>query len=851
MLPIQLELKNFLPYRSPDPVRFEGVHLACLTGANGAGKSSLLDAITWVLWGEARARRDDDLIHMGQDDMHVQLDFEQEGNIYRVLRRRSRGRRGQSSLDLWVRKSDDEYQLKTEPSMRATQQSINELLRLDYRTFVHSAFLQQGKADAFTTQPPAERKKILSDILGLEQWARYEAAAKERLSGIAGNINYFNQSIAEIDEQLARKPMLEADRDNAQESYEAARAALESAEKRRDEVAYAPGKLDHIRQMRADRESQLRERNAELTDVQTRIGGYEMRIAEYEETLAAREEIESGYAALQSAREANQALSDKLMQLSSLKDRHNDLVNQIDRVRTRLESEADGLHHRISELEASAADTLDNELAAVQDEVAELEAREQEQHTLTEALGEMSGERGHLEAQKEALTVEGKNLSDRLQRLEATGDDVATCPLCGQPLTAAARDRLLEEVNAEIETRREKYRRTQEAIIAVHERMVHHRDTLQAMKPEVKRLAPLRERVGVLQTQAQARQDATIQLAAQQKRLADIQQQLAEEAFALAERQALAELDAQQATLGYDSGAHEDTRQQLEDYQTFEQRHTALSVAIESLEGLQADLNDACARRDRLNKSVLEMETEIAALDAEMTQLEELVREFNEREAEVRTQRTLERNAYERLVNARQALDALTKQAERKNDLIARRDEARQQEAVYTELRDAFGKNGVPAMVIETAIPELEAAANQLLARMTDGRMSLRFNTQREKVTGGVTETLDIEIADELGTRAYEMYSGGEAFRINFAIRVALSQMLARRAGAHLRTLFIDEGFGTQDENGRDKLVEAINAIQDAFSMVLVITHIDDLRDNFPVHIVVDKTTNGSRISLL
>ena len=74
--------------------------------------------------------------------------------------------------------------------------------------------------------------------------------------------------------------------------------------------------------------------------------------------------------------------------------------------------------------------------------------------------------------------------------------------------------------------------------------------------------------------------------------------------------------------------------------------------------------------------------------------------------------------------------------------------------------------------------------------------------------------------------------------------------MLARRAGAHLRTLFIDEGFGTQDESGRAKLVEAINAIQSEFDLVLVITHIDELRDSFPVHIIVDKTPNGSRVTV-
>jgi len=129
--------------------------------------------------------------------------------------------------------------------------------------------------------------------------------------------------------------------------------------------------------------------------------------------------------------------------------------------------------------------------------------------------------------------------------------------------------------------------------------------------------------------------------------------------------------------------------------------------------------------------------------------------------------------------------------------------------------------------------------------------MHIRFDTQREKVTGGVMETLDIKIADELGTRDYNTFSGGETFRVNFAIRLALSRLLARRAGTQLRSLIIDEGFGTQDEAGRSRLIEAINAIQDEFDLILVITHIEELKDAFPARIEVTKTRDGSVIELV
>ena len=129
--------------------------------------------------------------------------------------------------------------------------------------------------------------------------------------------------------------------------------------------------------------------------------------------------------------------------------------------------------------------------------------------------------------------------------------------------------------------------------------------------------------------------------------------------------------------------------------------------------------------------------------------------------------------------------------------------------------------------------------------------MQVNFVTQRERPDGGAAETLDLQISDEMGTRRYELYSGGEAFRVDFAVRVALARLLAHRAGAKLQTLVIDEGFGTQDTQSRDKLVECINAIQGDFEKVLVITHIDELKDAFQDRIEVTKDEAGSHVRRL
>jgi exonuclease SbcC len=176
--------------------------------------------------------------------------------------------------------------------------------------------------------------------------------------------------------------------------------------------------------------------------------------------------------------------------------------------------------------------------------------------------------------------------------------------------------------------------------------------------------------------------------------------------------------------------------------------------------------------------------------------------------------------------------------------------QASKEEKIYKDLAQAFGKKGIQALIIEVALPEIEAEANRLLGRMTDNRMHVKMETQRQTKKGETVETLDINIADELGTRHYEMFSGGEAFRIDFAIRIALSKLLARRVGAPLPTLIIDEGFGTQDSSGIEKLKEAINSIQDDFDKILVITHMEELRDAFPNRINVVKTAQGSTVEI-
>jgi DNA repair protein SbcC/Rad50 len=848
MIPVRLELKNFLAYRAPDPLRFDGIHLACLTGANGAGKSSLLDAITWAVWGEARTKRDDALVHTGQSDMQVQLDFLHEGTVYRVLRRRSSKGRGTTTLDLFSL-LEGELNLLSEGSIRATQEKINYLLRLDYETFVHSAFLQQGRADAFTTKPPNQRKQILADILGLAQWEQYEEAAKAELKRISSELDVIEHRLRDITQELAKEPRLKADLDEAATAQREAQSALTQAEALLAEVAAAPVQMKAAQEKLADTERRRREWQRDLQALTGDLNRQQQRIQTFEAVLQQEADIAAGYQALQAAREADSALAEKLIQLRDFDTLHRDLENQLRDARGELETEASAEQAQIQELERTLSQADADALSSIQNEVAALHITESERtHTQTD-LAQLGEERAGLESLLKTLGEEGKSLRGRMEQLSST--DSVTCPLCGQPLDEAHRSQLIAQLEAEIVQMRTEYAQRQERIRQIGEETTHGKAHLTVLETTLRQLAPLLEKQGALQLQMDSALEAELRVQEARARWEAIQHLLTEERYALELREQLAALEAQRAEIGYDRGTHDAARDQLKAYQGYEARQKELEVAQQTLPDLRQALDGLHLRQERTQKALLETDTELAHIQAEITQLEVLVKEQQTRQQEVNRLHSFERQQYNRLVAAQQELKALEDQRGRKAELEVRQGQKRHEHSLYDDLRKAFGKNGVPAMIIEAAIPELEDSANTLLTRMTDGRMNLRFTTQREKISSeGVIETLDIEIADELGTRSYELYSGGEAFRINFAVRVALSQLLARRAGAQLRTLFIDEGFGTQDEDGRNKLVEAITAIQEQFDLILVITHIDDLRDSFPVHVVVQKTPSGSSISV-
>ena len=858
MIPLRLTVNNFMCYRDNVPtLELEGVHVACLCGDNGHGKTALLDAITWALWGQARARTQDELVHQGQQDMAVELEFLARGQRYRVSRRHSRSarsRQGTTILELQVA-SDNGYRPISGNSVRETEGRIRETLHMDYETFISTAFLRQGDADRFTTSTPARRKEHLAEVLDLSYHEALEERAKARGRIIQEQIVHLDSAISLREEEMAARPQHEAELASVVVTLGRITPEAESqwltVEELRQSVELLRGRNEELAEL-----GRLLDRGRrEIAQIEGQLRNHEARVSEYEASLQRESEIQEEFSRLQESRAELGRLDEALARKSALDQEKAPAEREVAVQKERLLAHTAQLRKSIAgDLEPKA-----NSLAEIEKELREVAEERASLADLEESL-----RKDQQEAQSIAATIHELELANGrlLQEMEDTrkkfdmlehGDTL--CPLCKQPLGAEGQEHLRREYESQGVDRKRQYQDNlgeQKVLEPKRRELTARMSQLEAGLEQGRqrtenRIANLqRDKAESLTAQAELQKAAAI--------LQEVETLLSSENFANDERRKLSRLDAELLALGYDADTHRRSREQVRALHPYDELRRRLLEAAERLpperEALEAARRLLEGRREEAReaeKRKSALEEELKTLPSLRSRLEEAQARhqklYDQRQAAVQRQAVLE-DRIERCLTAQREV----RQQERE------RRSAVDEKSIYDELATAFGKNGIQALIIEAAIPQLEADANELLGRLTEHRMSLKLQLQegrRDSRTGLPSEELDIKIADEVGTRSYETFSGGEAFRIDFGLRIALSKLLARRSGAPLPILFIDEGFGSQDSAGQERLTEAIRSIQDDFQKIIVITHIDAIKEAFPVRIEVTKTGAGSTFEVV
>ncbi len=875
MIPLQLRITGFLSYREPVELDFTGFDLACISGHNGAGKSSLLDAITWALFGTAR-RPGEAIINLQSKAAEVTLTFEYEGGIYRIQRALPRGKTTVLEFQMLESQAGAAEQVKTEANathprlrlpehptwrpltertVRDTQRCIEDTLRLDYETFVNASFFLQGKADQFTQQPPGKRKDVLGTILGLEAWEQYKSRAAEGRRKLEDELLITDHRLAEIDAELAeaaprkqRLRELESQLLQLTLSREAQAAALES-------IRQTAATLEQQRKLVEMLGDSLSRSRAQWTALCSRLAERDAARAASAELMAHASDVEEMYRTWRKTVAELQTWDKAASAFREVDQKRSPLLEKIATEKARLEEEQRSLlvQEQAVKQQQGNITALQGQIQEAQRQLAEVEARVAQRTALEEQRTTLRYTQATLTAENERLKAEMKEIRERMDALQSASG--VACPLCGQELSPEHRASTLRDLEGEGKEKAKLFRSNKDQIDAATATQKELDSSLAGLAAaETERmarsntLAQLAERLETLQ-------NAAAEWKAQgSRRLQEVHKTLEGEKYALEHRKELARLDKHLAELGYDAAAHDATREAElalrpadEAYRSLETARAALAPLESEIATLKADIASHEAEITRVDADYQGARLKLDDAAAQAPDLEQAERAY------------LALSEQENVLNqevgaARQKVAVLEDLRTRKLDLAAEREELAMQISRHKALERAFGKDGVPALLIEQALPEIESRANKLLERLSDGSMSVRFLTQagyKDKKRDDLRETLEIQISDGAGLRDYEMYSGGEAFRVDFAIRLALSEVLAQRKGARLQTLVIDEGFGSQDVQGRQRLIEAINLVRDDFAKILVITHLEELKDAFPNRIEVQKTAEGSTARVL
>jgi DNA repair protein SbcC/Rad50 len=856
MIPLHLKLSGFLSYHDPVDLDFTSFELACISGENGAGKSSLLDAITWVLFGQAR-KRDEAIINSTSSAAEVVLTFIYEGLTYRIQRTLPRGKSTLLEFQILDPKGNggDEKQWRplSERTTRETQARIEETLHLDYDTFVNASFFLQGKADQFTQQKASDRKRILASILGLDAWEDYKNRTADRrklveheLDSVDGRIREINDELMEEDQRKQHLTDLDAQLTGLKTNRKAQESALEA-------MKQAAASFTERRKLAEALHAHVQRAESNRNSLQKQYDERESERKTFGDLLSRAADVEAAFKTWQSAKESLEKWDTTAVTFREYEKKRQPYLDEINTEKARLVQEQSSLNEQLEAVEKQRGEShlLKKEIDETRKHLSQVEEKIAQRDELKSELDSKREQSAALKAESDTLKIQMEEHKSRIEQISKI--EGASCPLCGQPLTAAHRKSTLAQLSQEGKEMGDRWRKNKSDIERMQKEIKKTGAEVDNFSDADRELITTSNALSRLNERLDSMEKAEADWGANgAKRLKEVNKAIEKDNFAPTARKALTALDKELKKLGYDAAAHDDARQAELAGRSAEQDYQSLEKARATLKPLEREIASIQEQMATLDADIEKQKKEYLSAQEAIDQTK--APDIDTSERELYSLQEQENRLNQDVGAARQKVNVLDDLRARKKRFECDREELAAQIGNFKTLERAFGKDGVPALLIEQALPEIEAKANEILDRLSNGAMSVRFITQRgykDSKRDDLKETLDIQISDGAGLRDYEMFSGGEVFRVNFAVRLALSEILARRTGARLQTLVIDEGFGSQDAQGRQRLIESINSVRRDFAKILVITHLEELKDVFPNRIEVEKTPQGSTLQVL
>jgi exonuclease SbcC len=455
----RLVLEGFKPFADADLSLDRGVTV--IHGLNGSGKSSLLEAAFFALYGtRALETTLQEVVTIGLDECTVELWFSHAGRDYHVRRRVRVRDAGAGPVECVLDGPADTIEGATD-----VRRYVTDLLRMDSEAFVNCAYVRQGEVNKLINAAPAERQDVLDDLLQLGKLEEYRERASDARVGVGRVREDKAGALAELDEQIERKQAkdlherlneletertevteeidrIEAQREKAIETRDEAEAVLAEHEQRREDLEELEDEVDRLRETIAETEreredlgeelAELRGRRADLEDdLEAVLTESDLAAADPEAIEERLEELDADDEALRDRiEEARVAAQEHQSEVESAREAAADLAERADEKRTTAEDLSD-------EIEAARATVAERRerLAEIDDEIEAAEDR------FADAVVDPDGATEHrtqvaeeLEAAREQATALATRVENHREQLAQARDLLAAgkCPECGQ-----------------------------------------------------------------------------------------------------------------------------------------------------------------------------------------------------------------------------------------------------------------------------------------------------------------------------------------------------------------------------------------------------------------------------------
>jgi DNA repair protein SbcC/Rad50 len=773
----RLRLLNFRQHENTE-IEF-GAGLTGIIGPNGAGKTTLLEAIAWAMYGMPAARGNRETLRRRgappRSRVEVEVDFSLGPHRYRIVR-------SLNQAEIY----QDGGSTPIANSIATVTERVTRLLGMTRDEFFNTYFTGQKELAVMAAMTAPERAQFLSRVLGYERLRTAQERLKEKRSALRARVDALRAGLPDLAELDADECGARDRLSMARSSETSAQAAYETADRRLNEIRPRWEELQQLRETALALDSEIRIVDHQATTAGERAGRLEQ---EAREAVTARQRLEELRIHLQPLTELRRE-ADHLEQEAEADAARKQIHAQAEEVRTHLASVQD----RMSRLPA------DEVLGQAGERVAAARA------TLTAATLESEEQRTawvrdaqDAKTKRQGLLDQFQDLKDQRQRLVNAGAD-GICPTCTRPL-GNEYQRVLELLDNQIEE--------------VRSNGNYYKQRIEQLQHEPAALVDSEHRRLLLERELSTATSENGRLEAQAQEEAPLR----EERIRLTQR--LGELETSLAAFAgeYDQARHEAVLRETRALEPLALEVERVRVTAERSETVLAELEAARQAAAEFGGRASELRIQLERLGYS----EVAFREFRESEIAAEQAR---RAAELALVRARaetaaalEAVDAVARRRAERAERERAADQAAMDLALHQELDRAL--TDLRTELNATLRPDLSELASGFIRDLTGGRY-----TELELDDDYVATLLD-----DGDPKA--VISGGEEDVANLALRLAISQMIAERAGQPLSLLVLDEIFGSLDEDRRGAVVDLLRSLADRFPQVILITHIDSVREGF------------------